>query len=148
MSIAGRRNVVCVVWIAVGVMLFWRGLPYTGLRADPDVVGLTGSNVWIALALGVVVGIGKGMSALKKGAKRAVRHIVDQGEQAPIWTVFSVSMILLVGIMIGAGLALRHAPYDADIKAWVVGILYPGIGVSLVIGGLLARTVEPLEKKS
>lgn len=144
MSIDGRRNVVCVVWCAVGALLVWRGLPYAGLRESPDVVGLTGSQSWIALALGVVVGIGKGLTALKKGARRAARQIVDRGEQAPPWTVFSPAMILLVGLMIGAGLALRHAPYDDTVKAWVVGILYPGIGVALIIGGLLARKVAPL----
>lgn len=148
MSIAGRRQVVMVVWVAVGVMLIWRGLPYTGLRESADVVGLEGADRWIALAAGVIVGIGKGMSALKKGARRAVRNIVDAGEQAPPWTVFSLSMILLVGLMIGAGLALRHAPYDADVKAWIVGILYPGIGVALIMGGMLARTVEPLPAKT
>ena len=50
--------------------------------------------------------------------------------------------------MVGAGLALRLAPYDADVKAWIVGILYPAIGVALIIGGLLARTVAPLEPKA
>ena len=144
MSIAGRRNVVCIVWFAVGLMLIWRGLPYAGLREVPDVVGLTGSNTWIALAIGVIVGIGKGMTMLRKGARRAARQIVDKGEQAPAWTVFSPFMIVLVALMIGAGLALRLAPYDDTIKAWVVGILYPGIGVALMIGGMLARKVAPL----
>jgi hypothetical protein len=148
MSQQGRRTVVMVVWVAVGVLLIWRGLPYTGLRDKPDVVGLAGSQSWIALAIGVVVGIGKGMSALKKGARRAARQIVDKGEQAPAWTVFSPTMILLVALMVGAGLALRFAPYDPTIKAWVVGILYPGIGVALIIGGILALSVEPLPEKS
>jgi hypothetical protein len=156
MSIGGRRATVMVVWVAVGVLLIWRGLPYTGLResvdADGDglldIVGLAGNERWIALAAGVVLGIGKGMSALKKGARRAVRQIVDKGEQAAPWTVFSPAMILLVGLMVGAGLALRHAPYDPNVKAWIVGILYPGIGVALIIGGLLALSVEPLEKKA
>ena len=134
------------VWVAVGVLLIWRGLPYAGLREHPDILGLTGASTWIALAIGVVVGIGKGMSALKKGARRAVRNIVDRGETAPVWTVFSLPMILLVGLMVAAGLALRLSPYDEAIKAWVVGILYPGIGVALIIGGVLALSVEPLER--
>ncbi|MCB9897332.1 MAG: hypothetical protein H6825_04955 [Planctomycetes bacterium] len=144
MSIAGRRNVVCIVWFAVGLMLIWRGLPYTGLRPTDGIVGLGGSNTWIALTIGVVVGFGKGFTMLRKGARRAARQIVDKGEQAPPWTVFSPFMIILVLAMIGAGIALRKAPYDDTIKAWVVGILYPGIGVALMLGGLQARTVEPL----
>ncbi len=144
MSQQGRRNLVAVVWIAVGAMLIWRGLPYAGLIEWEGVQGLTGNNSWIALGIGVVVGIGKGFTALRKGARRAVRHIVRQGEEAPAWTVFSPSMILLVALMVGAGLAIRLSPYDPGIKAWLVGILYPGIGVALIIGGLLATKIEPL----
>jgi hypothetical protein len=117
------------------------------LIEDPDIVGLTGYNTWIALALGVMLGIGKGLTALKKGARRAVTQIVAKGEQAPAWSVFSPTMILLVGLMVAAGLALRLSPYDAGIKAWVIGILYPGIGVALILGGILALSVEPLPNK-
>lgn len=154
MSIQGRRAIVCVVWIAVGLLLIWRGLPYAGLRDDADVAAalgehvLSGNDRWIALGLGILVGIGKGMSALKKGARRAVRHIVDKGETASPFTVFSPSMVLLVLLMVAAGLAIRLAPYDPAIKAWLVGILYPGIGVALIIGGLLALKVEPLPPKT
>ncbi len=145
MSISARRNVVFLVWAAVGVMLIWRGLPYTGFRELPDVVGLEGNDRWIAVAVAIVVGFGKGFTALRKGARRAVTHIEKQGAQAPFWSVFSPVMILLVLIMVGAGLALRLSPYDDGIKAWIVGILYPAIGIALFIGGFLARSVEGLE---
>jgi hypothetical protein len=49
--------------------------------------------------------------------------------------------------MVGAGLALRLAPYDPTVKAWVVGILYPAIGLALIIGGWLALSVEPLPSR-
>lgn len=144
MSISGRRNVVCLVWSAVGVLLVWRGLPYVGLRSDPAVVGLSGSSTWIALVAALVVGVGKGLTALRKGARRAVTHIASQGDQAPWWNVFSLTMILLVLLMIGAGVALRLAPYDDHAKAWIVGILYPAVGVALFIGGQLVRKVDAL----
>jgi len=144
MSIAGRRNVVFVVWAAVGAMLVWRGLPYAGFRSAPDVTGLAGNDRWIALAAALVVGAGKGFTMLRKGARRAVTQILAKGPEAPAWTVFSPVMILLVAIMVGFGLALRLLPYDAGIKAWVVGILYPAIGLALFIGGWLARSVGPL----
>jgi hypothetical protein len=148
MSQQGRRSVVAVVWIAVGLLLIWRGLPYTGLRDDPEIFGLIGAERWMALAFALVLGLGKGFTALRKGARRAATQIESKGEHAPMWTVFSPFMILLVGLMIAAGLALRHADYDASIKAWVVGILYPGIGVALIIGGMLARSVAPLPPKT
>ena len=144
MSVAGRRNVVFVVWAAVGLMLVWRGLPYAGFRADPDVTGLQGGERWVALGAAAVVGAGKGFTMLRKGARRAVTQILGRGEDAPAWTVFSPLMILLVAIMVGFGLALRLTPYDASVKAWVVGILYPAIGLALFIGGWLARSVAPL----
>jgi hypothetical protein len=134
--------------MAVGLLLIWRGLPYAGLRSTPDIVSLSGAQTWIALACGVVLGVGKGMTALRKGARRAATQIVARGEDAPAWTVFSPFMILLVGLMVGLGLTLRLAPYDATIKAWVIGILYPGIGVALLIGGWLARTAAPLPPRN
>jgi hypothetical protein len=148
MSQQGRRLVVCVVWFAVGVMLMLRALPYLGLRAsDPltrDFNPLEGRNVWIALGLALVLGLAKGFTLLRKGARRAARQIVDHGEKAPFWTVFSLYMIFLVALMIGAGFAIRLSPYDPTVKGWVVGVLYPAIGLALMIGGLLALSVEPL----
>lgn len=143
MSTQGRRNTVCIVWVAVGLLLIWRGLPYAGLREVGGVVGLTGTNTWIALGVALIVGIGKGMSALKKGARRAATHI-EAREDAPFWSVFSPIMILLVAIMVAAGLTLRLTDYDPTVKAWIIGILYPAVGVALLIGGFLARTVAPL----
>lgn len=143
MSIAARRLVVCVLWFAVGVMLIVRGLPYTGLVESADIVGLSGSDSWIALAAAAVIGVGKGFTALKKGARRAVTQIVKQGESAPPWTIFSPIMYLLVALMIGLGLALRHGSYDDTTKAWVVGIVYPAVGLALIIGGLLVTKVQP-----
>lgn len=143
MSINGRRNIVCLVWTAVGLLLFWRGLPYDGLRPEPDVVALSGASTWISLAVALVVGVGKGFTALRKGARRAATHIERQGPEAPWWNVFSPVMIGLVALMVGAGVALRLAPYDPVVKAWIVGTLYPAVGVALVIGGQLVRTVAP-----
>ena len=151
MSQQARRWLVCLVWFAVGVMLIWRGLPYMGLTesdaATRDFTPLAGSQVWIALAAAIVLGLGKGFTALRKGARRAATQIVGRGEQAPFWTIFSPFMILLVLIMIGGGLLLRKAHYDPDVKGWVIGILYPAVGLALMIGGLLTLSAKPLPAK-
>lgn len=148
MSQKNRRAVVCFVWFAVGVMLIARALPYLGLRpsdaATRDFKPLEGSQVWIALAAALVVGLAKGFTLLRKGARRAAKQIEDRGQEAPAWSVFSPYMIGLVLMMIAAGLAIRGVPYDPTVKGWVVGVLYPGIGLALMIGGLLALGVEPL----
>ena len=144
MSTTARRSIVSLVWTAVGLLLIWRGLPYAGLRAAPEVKGLAGAETWAALAIAVVIGIGKGMSALRKAARRAATRIERQGEAAPWGKVFSPVMFLLVAIMVAAGLGLRHAPYDAGVKAWVIGILYPAVGLALLIGGWIVRRAEPV----
>jgi len=152
MSQQGRRFLVCVVWFAVGVMLIVRGLPYAGVTPSDistrDFTPLSGHNVWIALGLAVVLGIGKGFTALKKGARRAATQIAARGERAPFWTILSPFMILLIAIMIGGGLALRKIHYDPTVKGWIIGVLYPAVGLALMIGGLLALRVEPLPPKT
>ncbi len=125
-------------------MLIWRGLPYVGLIADPDVVGLEGANSWGALVAAGGVGVAKGFTALRKAGRRAVTHLIAMGEDAPFWTLFAPRMLPLVGLMIGLGLVLRLAPYNPMTKAWIVGILYPAIGVALLIGGQLVRSAAPL----
>jgi hypothetical protein len=133
-------------------MLVVRGLPYTGLTASDvatrDFTPLAGNSMWIALAIAVVLGVGKGFTALRKGARRAATQIVARGERAPFWTIFSPFMILLIGIMIGGGLALRKLNYDPVAKGWVIGILYPAVGIGLMIGGILALNAEPLPPKA
>jgi hypothetical protein len=98
----------------------------------------------MALGIALVLGLAKGFTLLKKGARRAAKQIVNRGENAPFWTVFSPYMILLVLLMVGAGLAIRLSPYNPTVKGWVVGALYPAIGLALMIGGVLALSVEPL----
>lgn len=152
MSQQARRVLVCILWFAVGIMLIVRGLPYAGVTpsdvATRDFTPLSGHNVWIALGLAVVLGIGKGFTALKKGARRAATQIAARGERAPFWTILSPFMILLIAIMIGGGLALRKVPYDPTAKGWIIGVLYPAVGLALMIGGLLALRVDPLPPKA
>src|SRR5688572_6938120 len=85
MSQQARRMLVCIVWFAVGILLIWRGLPYTGLTASDaatrDFTPIPAESTWIALAAAVVLGLGKGFSALKKGARRAATQIVARGER-------------------------------------------------------------------
>ena len=138
MSITARRWLVGIVWTAVGLMLVWRGLPYAGFRHVAAVQGLAGTSRWLALGLGLVLGVAKGATALRRSARKAVAGIVGRGQQAPVWTVFGPSMLLLVGGMVVLGLVLRLAPYDVVVKAWLVGTLYPAIGTALVLGGCLA----------
>ena len=77
MSQQARRTLVCILWFAVGIMLIVRGLPYTGLTssdaATRDFTPLSGNNVWIALAVAVVLGA----TAVRTHDVRAARRVVD-----------------------------------------------------------------------
>lgn len=137
MSISGRRKIIGVLWAVVGLLLVWRGLPYLGLRTVPEVRGLEGASRWLALGLGALLGVAKGLTALRRSARSAVRGITVRGEEAPAWSVLSPFMVLLIVSMVGLGLLLRLAPYDPLVKAWAVGVLYPAIGTALILGGYL-----------
>jgi hypothetical protein len=148
MTISGRRKVIGLLWAAVGLLLVWRGLPYTGLRAVPAVRGLAGSSRWLALALGALLGVAKGLTALRRSARSVVHGITARGEEAPAWSVLSPFMVLLIATMVGLGLMLRLAPYDPLVKAWAVGVLYPAIGTALILGGYLVVSlpIRPPER--
>jgi hypothetical protein len=96
-----------------------------------------------ALGFACVVGFLKGMTVLKKAARRNVLNLIEAGPEAPLRSVFPIRLVALVAFMMGLGFAIRLAPYDPVTKAWVIGILYPGIGFGLMIGGLEILRFRP-----
>ena len=58
--------------------------------------------------------------------------------QSRIVSIFPRPSLDSKATMVCLGIAIRTTDYDATIKAWVIGILYPGIGLALLIG---ARSV-------
>lgn len=141
LSQRARRSLLAIIWIGVGGMLFSKGLRYAGVWPEvwsaEDLVTLTPAQAWWALALALLIGLLKGLTVFRKAAARATADILADGALAPFWRVFRPRMLLLIVLMIAAGLAVRLLPYDAHLKAWIVAIVYPGIGLALMIGGLL-----------
>lgn len=134
MTLPTRQKLYALFWASAGAVVLWRGLPYLGWVSWGHVVGLNGFDRWLATGLGLAFGVLQGVTALRIAGRKAVDHMVAVGPEASVLTLFRVKTVLLVGVMIGLGLLVRKAPYDPDVKAWVVGILYPGVSLSLFLG--------------
>jgi len=134
MTLEARQRLYVLFWASAGTVVLWRGLPYLGWTSMGDVVGLHGADRWIATALGMAFGVVQGVTALRMAGRRAVDRMVAAGPEASPLTLLRPGTVLLVGVMIGLGLLVRKAPYDPEVKAWVIGILYPGVSLSLYLG--------------
>jgi len=134
LSLQGRRYIYAGIWLFATCILFSRGLPYLGLAPGDVEVSLGGTDRWLALAIAVVIGILKGSTVLRKSGLKSVARMRAQGEHAPAHTIINIPTVALIAVMVCLGIAIRTTDYDATIKAWVIAILYPGIGLALLIG--------------
>lgn len=135
MTRTGRLRLLAGVWAGAGVLLVLRGMPYLGLVAG-DVPSIPSSQRMAAAFAAVVVALVHGFAPLRKAGLRARARILADPAEAPARTVFPPSSLALVLGMVALGAVLRLAPYPDPLKAWVVGVLYPGIGASLWIGAV------------
>lgn len=144
-SRSSRLRLLAALWMAIGTTLVARGLPYAGLVPADGVDGLSGRAGAAALALAAALGILKGVTVMRHAGLRAAARIDRQAERAPPWTILSARMLLLVALMVASGLALRLLPYDPQLKAWIVAVVYPGVGVALLVGGAWVATTRVRE---
>lgn len=112
-----------IVWAVGGAILITRGIIYVHDRQ------------WHAWALGVslaiIIAIPKTRFILDKVARKAVARIRDRG-RACFFGFFSWRSWLFVGVMMGGGIAIRHAIVRPGvIGAGILGALYLGIGAGL-----------------
>jgi hypothetical protein len=113
-----------MVWLIGAMILVSRGSGY--LRAQPNWHGWI---VGVALMLGVI----KSRYLLDRVATKAVTRIRERG-RACFFGFFSWRSWLLVGLMMGAGITLRHlVVHPGAVVAGVMGALYLGIGLALII---------------
>ncbi|NTW29404.1 MAG: hypothetical protein HGA39_08605 [Coriobacteriia bacterium] len=89
-------------------------------------------DVW-ALAAGLVLGAVKARLLLKRVARKAVIRIQERG-RGTFFGFFSAKSWLLIGTMIGSGIALRHVFVNPGlIEAGILGAIYIGVGAALLI---------------
>ncbi|MEZ6195554.1 MAG: hypothetical protein R3F20_07480 [Planctomycetota bacterium] len=122
----GRIAVARGLWLAVGVMLAWRGLvPHLG---NIDAVWLK----IVAVVVGLAVGVAKGKFVLAKSARRTKRFIARRPAQDWIWFSVHPVLYLLIPLMIAMGLTVKHFT-QADHPEVVVA-LYLAIAAAMWTG--------------
>ncbi len=125
----------------VGVFLVLRG--WQLLQRAMDEQGSASSAVFIALAIGVVVGAAKGKFVLSKSANRNKTRIDGLDESTlKIHQVYSKSLYILIGGMMLLGFLLRT--YNAYLGGFiVVGAIYCGIGTALIVSSWTYLKPDP-----
>ncbi len=93
-------------------------------------------HAW-ALAAALVIGVLKSRYLLDRVATKAIARIRTRGK-ACFFGFFSWRSWLLVGLMMGGGITLRHlVVHPGVIGAGIMGALYLGIGSALFIADRL-----------
>lgn len=133
MSVDGRCRIYGGLWLLAAVVLVWRGLPYLGV-GDGAPVALAGGEVAVALAIAAALGLAKGLTVMRRAARKARARIAVSGERGGLGTVFRGPVLLLIVGMMALGLTLRLAPYPDRWRAWVVGVVYPAVALALLLG--------------
>lgn len=116
------------LWVAVGVMLIIRGLPLF-----PET---SSSTFLLALTLGLIIGGAKGLFVLSKTSTRNINRIQNLQDPIKYTAIFPVLLLILIPIMIGFGIALRHFIESIPGKGYTVGAIYVGIGAALVLSSI------------
>lgn len=112
-----------VVWAVGATILILRGIGYVHDRH------------WHAWALGaaLVLGVVKARYLLDGVANKAVARVFVRG-RACYFGFFSWKSWLLVGLMMGGGITLRHLiVHPGVVGAGIMGALYIGIGTALAL---------------
>ena len=122
----GRVWLATAVWIAVALMLIWRGVfpHFSNIEAGWAKV--------VTLVAAIVVGLAKGVFVISKSAARTAAYIRRRPERDWIWNALHPILYLLIPVMILMGIMLKRWCKD-DAPALVVGV-YVGIGAALLVG--------------
>ncbi|MSR75523.1 MAG: hypothetical protein EXS14_08670 [Planctomycetes bacterium] len=121
LGMVGRARVAGIVWLGMGSWLLARGLAYREAA---------GESAQLALILGVVIGVAKGLTVLRKSSRRVIARIEASPGKAPVWTIWPKILLLLIPLMIAFGWSLRH--YYGESNPEIVLGVYSGIGAALI----------------
>ncbi len=109
-----------IMWSLVGLMLGIRGLLH---------IDLTSWTGWMWAAGALIIGFFKGQFVLKKSARRAIKRILERGDDKCLGGFMSVKSWLLIASMIIMGKLLRASPLPRD-PVWSV---YVAVGTALLV---------------
>lgn len=114
-----------VLWLGVGLMLAVRAYPYIEKIA-------TTNGKLIALGAALIIGGLKGWFVLSRSAARTAGYISRRPERDWIWLSLHPILYLMIPLMVGLGLWLKHA-YGETHPGLIVGVYY-GIALALIVG--------------
>ena len=114
-----------VLWTAIGIMLFFRGVNWLMQLRDMR---------WYILSGGIVVGVLKSYCILDKTARRGIDRILSFADGTCLGAVYSIKTWLLVVCMMTAGIILRNSSLPVS----VLSFLYIAIGSALGFSSRLA----------
>lgn len=89
------------------------------------------SAALILIALGLAVGYGKSKAVFSKVVKKGVSHIRSLPQKASLTAVYTKKYLMLLGIMVLLGVAMRWCPLD------IRGFVDVAIGSALINGAVL-----------
>jgi hypothetical protein len=114
-----------LVWCAAGGMVSFIGLPLE--------LGLAPSNL-ILLPLAAVIFLAFYFLVFSRLVLKHTGRIRDRPEdRLPFWHFFNTSSWVVMGVMMGGGMALRFSHVMPD---WMIAFFYSGLGVALFLCGV------------
>lgn len=130
------------LWMAVGLYLLPLGIRFlveSGRFGGDHLYLLNGlstlgakgeSAALILIAIGLAIGYGKSKAVFSKVVQRGVDHIRSLPKLAPLSEVYTKKYLILLGVMILLGVAMRWFPLDLR------GFVDVAVGSALINGAV------------
>jgi H+/Cl- antiporter ClcA len=101
------------------------------------------SMVWLGLAVGVAAGLLKGWLVMQRAARRNLQRIDTQPEPRGILRAFHPALLLIIPVMMGLGITMRHLAEAGTLHWGLVAAIYVAIFVALNVGAVPYWTYRP-----
>jgi len=128
------------IWGLVGLLMIIRG---ADMYQDAlNTQNATQTALMISIAISAIIGVAKGRFVLSKTARRNKSRIDSIEEPLKVHHVYAKSFYFLIAGMIALGISLRT--FNEYLGGYVVvGAIYCGIGLALMISSLVYWKREP-----
>ena len=128
------------IWGLVGLFLMIRGVMMYQVAWETQ--NATQTALMIAIAVSIIVGVAKGRFVLSKTARRNKSRIENIEGPLKVHHVYAKSFYFLIAGMILLGVSLRT--FNEYLGGYVVvGAIYCGIGLALMVSSLTYWKREP-----
>ena len=118
-----------LMWVGVGILL--NSFAYRWLKV------YDGSYTWLIISLGIGIGSFKHFFVLSRFAQKNINRIEANGEKQWLFAFITLKSLLMIVLMMGTGIALRHSP----IPKQYLSVLYIAIGCALTLSSIKYFTI-------